>query len=186
MKESSRPYFLLSFLPALAYWWLETYFTLEIALVGGVLLGILEMGLEKKFTGHIHTLSKLNMGLIVVLGGISLVAQEGIFFKLQPTMTGLALAIFLLFKKMKNQSLMVEMLRDMKQRPPLPEEFYKVLEWHMCLFFAGFALFMAYIAVMQSTSVWLFWKTAGFYIAFGGFIVVEMIYIRLFARRFKR
>lgn len=186
MKESSRPYFLLSFLPALAYWWLETNFTLEIALIGGVLLGIVEMVLEKKFTGHIHTLSKLNMGLIVVLGGISLVAQEGIFFKLQPTMTGLALAIFLLFKKMKNQSLMVEMLRDMKQRPPLPEEFYKALEWHMCLFFAGFALFMAYIAVMQSTSVWLFWKTAGFYIAFGGFIVVEMIYIRLFARRFKR
>lgn len=186
MNQSSRPYFLLSFLPALAYWWLETYFTLEIALVGGVVLGVIEMGLEKKFTHHVHTLSKLNLGLIVVLGGVSLIAKEGLFFKLQPAFTGLALAGFLLFKKIKNQSLMVEMLRDMKQKPPLPEEIYKVMEWHMCLFLIGFAFFMAYIAIMQSTSVWLFWKTGGFYIAFGCFIVVEMIYIRLFARRFKR
>ena len=101
MNQDSRPYFLLSFLPAIAYWLLETYSTLEIALVGGIFLGLIEMGLEKKFTGHVHTISKLNVALIVVLGGVSLIAQEGIFFKLQPTFTGLALASFLIFKKFK-------------------------------------------------------------------------------------
>jgi intracellular septation protein len=186
MNQSSRPYFLLSFLPALAYWLLETYSTLEIALIGGVFLGVVEMLLEKKFTGHIHTLSKLNLVLIIVLGGISLIAKEGVFFKLQPTFTGIALAGFLAFKKYKNQSLMFEMLKDMKQKPPLPEDIYKSMEWHLCLFLIAFAVFMAHVALKQSTATWIFWKTGGFYIAFGGFMVLEILYIRWFIRRMKR
>ncbi|MFP5386058.1 MAG: inner membrane-spanning protein YciB [Bacteriovoracia bacterium] len=186
MRNAQKPYFLLSFLPALAYWYLETYYTLEVALIGGVLLGIVEMLLEKKFTGHIHTLSKLNIGLIVILGGVSLIAKEGLFFKLQPTFTGVALALFLLFKKFRKQSLMVEMIKDMKQRPPLPEEFYKIMEWHICLFLMAFAAFMAWIAVFQTTSTWLFWKTAGFYIVFFVFMAFEVIYLRWLIRRMKR
>lgn len=185
-KNAQKPYFLLSFLPALAYWYLETYYTLEVALIGGILLGLVEMFLEKKITGHVHTLSKLNIGLVVILGGISLIAKEGLFFKLQPTLTGVALAAFLLYKKIRKQSLMIEMIEDMKQRPPLPTEFYKVMEWHICLFLLSFAAFMAWIAVTQPTSTWLFWKTAGFYIVFTVFMVLEVMYLRWLIRRLKR
>lgn len=183
MNNASKPYFLLSFIPAAAYWLLETYFTLEVALIGGIVLGLLEMGLEKKFTGHVHTLSKLNVALIVVLGGISLVAKEGVWFKLQPTLTGFSIASFLLYKKIRRQSLMLEMLQDLKQRPPLPDFIYRLLEWHMCLFLYAFAAFMAYVALYNSTANWLFWKTAGFYIAFGGFMLLEMIFLRWYLRR---
>lgn len=185
MKDQ-KPYFLLSFLPAVAYWWLETYYSLEVALIGGIILGVIEMLLEKKITGHVHTLSKLNVALIVILGGISLIAKEGIFFKLQPTLTGLSLACFLIFKKIKNQSLMVEMLTDMKQKIPLPEEIYKVMEWHMCLFLISFAIFMAYISIQETTATWLFWKTGGFYIAFAGFMAAEFVYIQWHFRRHKK
>jgi intracellular septation protein len=183
MNNASKPYFLLSFLPAVAYWYLETYYTLEVALVGGIFLGVVEMLIEKKFSGHVHTLSKLNLSLIVILGGISLLAKEGLFFKLQPTFTGVAISIFLIVKKIKNQSLMLEMLKDMKQKPPLPEDIYKAMEWHLCLFLLVFALFMAWIALSGSTAQWLFWKTGGFYFAFGGFMVLEMIYIQWLLRR---
>ena len=186
MENSSKPFFLLSFIPAVAYWLLETYFSLEVALIGGILLGLIEMGLEKKFTGHVHTLSKLNVALIVVLGGISLIAKEGVFFKLQPTMTGLSVASFLIYKKIKKESLMVEMLRDMKQKQPLPDEAYKMLEWHMCIFLVGFAAFMAHVALYETTATWLFWKTGGFYIVFGAFMVVEMIFMQWYLRRFKQ
>lgn len=186
MQNGQKPYFLLSFLPALAYWYLETYYTLEVALIGGILLGIIEMLLEKKFTGHVHTLSKLNIALVVILGAVSLIAREGVWFKLQPTFTGLSLASYLVFKKIKKQSLMVEMLNDMKQKPPLPDEIYKIMEWHMCLFLIGFAGFMAWVAVKETTATWLFWKTGGFYIAFGGFMILEMIFIRVFMRGFKK
>ena len=181
--SQTKPYFLLSFIPALAYWLLETYSTLEIALIGGILLGVVEMLLEKRISGHVHTLSKLNLSLIIVLGSISLIAKEGIWFKLQPTLTGIGISSFLIYKRVSGHSLMFDMLKDMGQVPPLPEAVYKRLELHMTLFLLIFAAFMARVAVYEATSTWLFWKTAGFYIAFGGFLVVELVYLRLTLKR---
>lgn len=180
------PYFLLSFIPAVGYWILETYSTLEIALIGGIALGIVEMIVEKSFTGHVHTLSKLNVALVVFLGAVSLLAREGIWFKLQPTFTGLAMAGFLLYQKYRGRSLMFSMLKEMKQKTPLPEDVYKKVEWHLCIFLLLFAAFMAQVAVYESTSRWLFWKTGGFYIVFGGFAVGEVFYLRRYLRRFKK
>jgi intracellular septation protein len=177
-----KPYFLLSFLPALAYWLLETYSTLEVALMGGILLGIIEMIFEKYFTGHVHTLSKVNLSLIVVLGGISLLAKEGVWFRLQPTFTGIGISSFLIFKKIQGHSLLLDMLKDMGQVPPLPEVVYKMMEWHMTLFLLVFAAFMAKVAIYDSTATWLFWKTGGFYIAFGGFMLIEMFYLKFYLR----
>lgn len=177
-KSQGKPYFLLSFIPAVAYWLLETYFSLEVALIGGILLGVLEMLLEKHFSGHVHTLSKVNLSLIVVLGGISLIAKDGIWFKLQPTFTGIGVSAFLIFKKIQGHSLMLDMLKDMGQTPPLSEEVYKTMEWHMTLFLIAFAAWMARVAIYESTEVWLTWKTGGFYAAFGVFMVLEMLYLR--------
>jgi intracellular septation protein A len=70
----------------------------------------------------------------------------------------------------------------MNQKLPLPEAFYKILEWHMCLFLIGFSTFMAFVALRESTATWLFWKTAGFYIAFGGFMILELLYLRFFVK----
>jgi intracellular septation protein len=186
MQSAQKPYFLLSFLPALAYWYLETYYTLEIALVGGIVLGILEMILEKKISGHIHTLSKLNLALIIVLGGVSLAAKEGIFFKLQPTFTGTAVSLFFIFKKAQGKSLLLEMLEDLKQKPPLPAVIYQTLETHMIVFLLGFAGLMTWVALKETTATWLFWKTAGFYIAFGVFMVIEFIYMQFAMRGLRK
>jgi intracellular septation protein len=183
MKTSSAPYFLLSFIPAAAYWLLETYTSLEIALIGGIVLGLIEMIAEKYFTGHVHTLSKLNISLVVGLGVISLAAREGVWFKLQPTLTGLAIGGYLLFQKLRGHSLMLDMLSDMKQKAPLPPEAYRVMEWHMCVFLFAFAVWMAHVAVNTSTANWLFWKTGGFYIAFGGFMIGEMLFLKWYLRR---
>lgn len=182
-QAKTNPYFLLSFIPAVAYWYLEENYDLKTALIGGIILGILEMLFEKKFTGHVHTLSRLNLSLIVVLGVISLIAQEGIWFKMQPTLTGISLASYLVYKKIKGESLMIQTLIDMNQKPPLPVEVYKMLEWHLALFLIGFAFFMMHIALNRPTATWLFWKTGGFYIAFGGFLVVEMIFLAIYFRR---
>ena len=182
-KQGKAPYFLLSFIPAVAYWLLETYSTLEIALIGGITLGIIEMILEKYFTGHVHTLSKVNISLIIMLGVISLIAKEGVWFRLQPTFTGLGVSGFLIYKKLQGHSLMLDMIKDMGQIPPLSDETYKTMEWHMTLFLIGFAAFMAKVAIYESTATWIFWKTGGFYVAFGGFMVLEMVYLRFFLRR---
>lgn len=74
---------------------------------------------------------------------------------------------------------MLDMLKDMGQVPPLPEATYKIMEWHMTLFLIAFAVFMAKVAIYDTTAQWIFWKTGGFYIAFGVFMVIEIIYLRI-------
>ncbi len=85
---NNKPFFFLSFLPAIAYWYLESNYDLQTALIGGLVLATVEILLEKIFTKHVHAISKFNFYLVVVLGGIAFIGQEGIWFKLQPFFTG--------------------------------------------------------------------------------------------------
>lgn len=182
--KSQKQFFWASFLPAIAYWYLEANYTLQIALIGGLVLAILEMLLEWGLTRHIHTLSKFNFFLILILGGIALVAHEGIWFKLQPFFTGLLMGGYLLFRNLRGRSLMYEMMKELN--PNLPENpFIEVIERNMSIFLIGYGVFMAVVAFKFSTDQWLFYKTIGFYIATIIFFIAQMIYIRVKGRKIK-
>ncbi len=187
-NKSQKQMFWASFLPAIAYWYLEENYTLQIALAGGLALAVLEMSVEWILTKHIHTLSKLNFYLILILGGIAFIAQEGVWFKLQPFFTGFIMGGYLLFRIKKKDSLMLEMMKSFgnEEKAALVEPSIVYLEKHMSFFLILYGIFMGYMAIWGSTDQWLFFKTIGFYIAMGLFIIVEMIFIRkqaLAARR---
>lgn len=179
------PFYWLSFLPALAYWWLEENTSLETALVGGIGLGVLEIVGEKVFSGKVHTLSRLNFGLILFLGVISLIAREGIWFKLQPTFTGLILGTWLAVNLWRGHSFLEEAMADMGRPWPLPRPLLLGFEKHICGFLYAYGGFMAYWALSGTTSQWAFWKTGGQYLAFGVFMLGEMVWIRYQLRRLK-
>ena len=179
MSWNKQSFFLLSFLPALAYWVLELNFSIQVAIIGGMFIGLLEMGLEKKITGYVHTLSKLNLALILGLGGLSFLEQEGLFFKLQPTFTGLALFSFLAYKNMKKESLFLTMLKEMNKKSFLPDFIFFKLEKHLATFLLFFSLFMTWITISYETEVWLFWKTIGFYMMFTLFFISEFFWIKI-------
>jgi intracellular septation protein len=174
--SGQKSFFLISFLPALAYWYLEENYPLEIALAGGLTLAVLEMVLEKIFTKEVHTLSRLNFILILVLGGISLLFKEGIWFKLQPFFTGLFLGGYLLISLRKGKSLMVEMSKINSQK--MPENALIWLEKKLAYFLLFYGFFMAGVGIWFSTSTWLFFKTLGFYIASILFMIGSIIYMR--------
>ena len=179
----NKQLFWLSFLPAIAYWLLEEYTTLEIALIGGMCLALVECAIEKYFSGHLHAMTKMNLLLILGLGGVSYFARDGLWFKLQPFFTGYAIGGFLLWKKYRGQSLMVEMFKDWGKAPPLPPEIYQKMEFHLAAFFVIYSTWMGYVAVKLTTDQWTFWKTIGFYISFFVFMIVDMVFMRLTARR---
>lgn len=175
MKQKN--FFLISFLPAIAYWYLEENYSLQIALIGGLILAVLEMTLEWLFTKHIHTLSKFNFFLILILGSIALIAKEGIWFKLQPAFTGVLMGGYLLYRCLKSKGLMLEMMEQMNNKNMNPIVI-SILEKNVAIFLILYGLFMVPIAFMASTSKWLFFKTAGFYIATLVFFIMNMLYIR--------
>ena len=179
MKQKN--FFLISFLPALAYWYLEENYSLQVALIGGLILAVLEMTIEWIFTRHIHTLSKFNFFLILILGGVALIAQEGIWFKLQPTFTGVLMGGYLLFRVLRGNGLMREMMDSMQGQKPDEKVLY-YLERNTSFFLIVYGLFMAIIAFKSSTSQWLFFKTAGFYIASIIFFIGNIVFIKKLKR----
>ncbi len=182
---SGKQFFLISFLPAIAYWYLEARYPLKVALAGGFILALLEIILEKIFTKHVHALSKFNFFLIIFLGAISFGEEDGMWFKLQPCFTGLGIGGYLLARLYKGKSLMNEMMASMGKEFPF-EGVMEKIEVHMGIFFISYGLFMAGIAHLGSTGSWLFFKTAGFYLATFLFLGVEFIYMRFLIRRIVR
>lgn len=180
MKKS---FFLFSFLPALAYWYLETYYPVHIAVIGGLVLATVEVLCEKIFTRHVHELSKFNFIIMLLLGGISLIAHEGIWFKLQPFFTGIAIALYLLWLRFHDKSLLVTMAESMQHNKRLPNNLLKRLERDLVLFFILYSFFMVFVAVKLSTSTWLFFKTGGLYLIFIIFSLLEVFLIRAEIRK---
>lgn len=173
----NKNFFLLSFLPAIAYWYLEENHPVHIAVIGGLILAILEILIEKIFTKHVHTLSKLNFGLILILGSLALLANEGVWFKLQPFFTGCALFGFLLYRLKKGRGLLIEM-SDLIGKQKLPDFVLTTLEWHLAFFLLFYGIFMGVLAISFDTGTWTFFKTIGFYLFFFVFLIGEMILMR--------
>lgn len=185
MAINQKNFFLISFLPALAYWYLEANYSLRVALAGGLLLAIIEIVLEKVFTKHIHALSKFNFFLIFFLGLISFLGDEGIWFKLQPFFTGLIMGSYIFYQAFKGKGLMYEMM-ETTGRVVIPYEHWNPLEKRMGFLLIFYGVFMAFIAFKASTDSWLFWKTAGFYIVFAFYMGGEIFFMRAKVRKLAR
>jgi intracellular septation protein len=173
----SKNFFLISFIPAIAYWYLEEHYPLRIAVMGGMILALIEMSVEWLWTRHVHTLSKFNFFLIAFLGGLSLIGDEGIWFKLQPAITGLGIGGFLFYRLLKGRGLLLEMMSSMQNELP-PEFIIKGLEKHLAFLFLIYGTFMIFVATTLETSQWLFFKTIGFYIVFAFFMLFEFLWMR--------
>ena len=155
----------------------DSRYPLKIAIAGGLILAILEISLEKIFFKHIHTLSKFNFFLLLFLGGLSLLGEDGIWFKLQPFFTGIVLGGVMIFYLMRGKGLMGEMVESMGNNQ-LPAPVFRKLEWHTAIFMMVYGCFMGVVAFKGTTDQWVFFKTAGFYIAFFLFMVCEIFLLR--------
>ena len=121
---------------------------------------------------------KLNFYLILILGGIAFIANEGIWFKLQPAFTGVIMGSYMLMRLKRNDSLMIQMMKEMNNQN-IPEKMILFLERNLSLFMLIYGLFMAFVAFKLSTDQWLFFKTGGFYILTGVFFVTQLVYLKL-------
>jgi intracellular septation protein len=177
-SKQQKRFFIFSFLPALAYWYLEANHSVVVASIGGMTLAFVEVIAEKLLTKHVHMLSRFNFLLIFSLSFMSYFLQEGIWFKLQPLFTGLFMGGFLLWITLyKRDSLMFETMESMQKNHP-PKEFLIFIERNMGYFMLLYGIFMAYVAVELSTDQWMFFKTIGFYIVFFVFFIFNLWYFK--------
>lgn len=176
--DKQNKFFFISFIPALAYWYLEANYDLKIALIGGVALAIIEISVEKLLFKKVHKIALLNFYLILILGGIAYLGEDGVWYRLQPFFTGVMMSGFLFYQKIRNRSFMLETLKEMGNPPPIPDFIMMRMEFHMAMFLLLYGVFMGVIAIWGNSDQWIFFKTAGFYIATFIFLGFEMFLMR--------
>jgi intracellular septation protein len=180
---SSNKFFILSFLPAVAYWYLEANYSIKVAVIGGIAIGLLEMLLEFIFFKHVHKISKLNFVLLVFLGLISMIGQDGFWYKLQPMIGGIVISIIWFINIKRNKSFFEEFMPGEKLAPLGGREGLLHIEKINLGFIFFNSVFMGFVALRMSTDAWLFFKTIGGYLIFGGFLIGQLIYLRFYLKR---
>lgn len=144
--------------------------------MGGIILSVAEVTFEKFYSGYVHQLSKFNFFLIVALGGFSLMEENGIWFKLQPSLSLWAVSLYMGFKLKNGKGFFKEMMDEMRPDAPKPPDFImQSMERNMVILFACYGILMGVLAIWYPTSIWVFFKTAGLFIVMGVFVVVQMI-----------
>lgn len=174
--KKSNNFFLISFLPAILYWYLESQYPVKTALIGGIALSVAEILFEKFYSGHVHQLSKFNFFLIIALGGFSLMEEDGIWFKLQPSLSLWAVSVYMGLKLKNGSGFFKEMMMEMRPDAAHPPDFImKSMERNMVIMFACYGILMGVLAIWFPTSVWVFFKTAGLFVVMGIFMVIQMM-----------
>jgi len=160
-----------SFLPAVGYAIFDWYYPPHIAAALGLGLGVLELLLEKILTHHLHALSKINFSLLTLLAALTWYARDGFWFKLQPALGSLGLALILIWWGWKKQGVFLQMMEDLPLRPNarenlkrVPPILWQAWERDLIIFLLVYAGVMFLLATMNAR-LWAVGKTVGLYVA---------------------
>lgn len=166
MNQKNKMIFGLIFggiLPVIAFTVIEEKFGTIWGIIAGMVFSAGEMLWEWFRLGKVSTITWATGLLILVLGGISLWANEGIWFKLQPALLEAAFSILLLGSvAMGKPFLAAAMEKGGQQVPPPLVPILPGVTLRLGIFFGLHALLAAWAAVKWSTAAWALLKGVGF------------------------
>ncbi len=184
-----RQFLLGGLLPIIAFTVIEEKFGVVAGLIAGMFFGVGEIFYEKFSLGKVDPVTWGGNGLLLVLGGVSLVTQEGVWFKLQPSLLEAAFAGLLwgslwtgrkdrgsLFRSMTRKQGQWEMFPEVIR--PVMSEAFRGLTFRSGVFLVLHAVLAAWAALHWSTRAWAILKGVGFTVTFMVYLVVETLLLR--------
>lgn len=87
---------------------------------------------------------------------------------------------YISFKAWRGQGILYEMMAMMNQNSAvmIPQKLWDPLERRLGFFMVVYGVFMGILAIWFSTNLWTFFKTLGFYLSFGLYMMAEMFFLR--------
>jgi intracellular septation protein len=171
-------------LPVVAFTVIEGVYGTAAGLVAGMVFGAGEMLYEYWSRRKIQGITIASNMLVVGLGGLSLIENNGVFFKLQPAILTFAFAGFLLGSGLMKRPLLLALAR--KQRgdlPPAAEALLTALNWRLGLCMIAIGLVGVYAAFYWSTVAWASFKALGAPVLLGLYMAIEFLFAKLRARK---
>ena len=150
---------LLDFFPILLFFGAFKIWGIFVATTVAIVATLLQLAWMRYSTGRTEPMQWLSLGVIVVFGGATLIAQDETFIKWKPTvlywaMGGALLVGQVFFRRNWLQSLM-------KSQMALPDHAWRVMLWSWCGFFALMGVLNLWVAYHFDTDTWVNFKLFG-------------------------
>ena len=150
---------LLDFFPILLFFGAFKIWGIFVATTVAIVATLLQLAWMRFRTGRTEPMQWLSLGVIVVFGGATLIAQDETFIKWKPTvlywaMGGALIVGQVFFRRNWLQSLM-------KSQMALPDHAWRVMLWSWCGFFALMGVLNLWVAYHFDTDTWVNFKLFG-------------------------
>ncbi|WP_413560538.1 inner membrane-spanning protein YciB [Bdellovibrio sp. HCB209] len=171
--------FFAGLLPVIAFTVIEDQYGTIAGLIAGMVFGVGEICYELYKYKKVQKITWIGNGLLLGLGGISLISDEGIWFKLQPAIMEGIFAIALWFSVAIKKPLIVVLAEQQGQKLP---DFVKArmngMTFRMGVFFAIHTGLAIWAALYWSTNAWALLKGVGLTVSLIVYMLLEVLFIR--------
>jgi len=174
------------FIPLFAFLIADELWGTKIGLIVAVALGIIELVFywikDKKFDKFIL----LDTLLIIVLGVVSIVLDNDIFFKLKPALIGVLMCAVLGVSVFTPSNILLNISKRYMKGIEFNDQQYRLMKKSMKVLFW---LFVAYTALVfystwyMSNEAWVFISGGLFYILFGVYFIFEFVKARIMRKK---
>ena len=169
---------LIDFFPILLFFGAFKIWGIFVATTVAIVATLLQLAWMRYSTGRTEPMQWLSLGVIVVFGGATLIAQDETFIKWKPSvlywaMGGALLVGQVFFRRNWLQSLM-------KSQMALPDHAWRVMLWSWCGFFALMGVLNLWVAYEFDTDTWVNFKLFGGMGLMLVFVLAQAMYLGRF------
>jgi len=170
--------FSIGFLPLLVFIITDELFGLTIGLAVAVGFGILELCFSYLRSKRIDKFVLFDTGLIIVLGLVSLLLQNDIFFKIKPGLIGIILVLLLGISSFSQNPILIKMSGRYMQGLQLSADQLGMMQKmmrRMFFLFSFHTLLVFYSAFYMTKEAWAFISGGLFYLLIGSMAGFEFL-----------
>jgi intracellular septation protein len=166
---------LIDFFPIILFFIAFKFADIYVATGVAIVATIAQIAWLRYSRGKVEPIQWVSLGVIVLFGGATIIAQNETFIKWKPTvlywlMGGALAAGQLFFRKNLLKSLMGSQLE-------LPENAWRVTNWSWIAFFAAMGVLNLWVAYNFDTNTWVNFKLFGGLGLMAVFVVGQALYL---------
>jgi len=186
LKNEIVKNFTIGFIPIFAFIIADQFFGPQIGLIVALIVGLLELVYQYIKHKRIEKFILFDVFLILILGGISIVLHDDVFFKLKPALIESILVILFGIHAFSSRPILLLMgkryLKDMEINP-LQTELIRRMSVLLFWLLLAHTILIIYSAYFWSREIWAFISGGLFYIIIALFFAGQFVYNRYFRLR---
>jgi intracellular septation protein len=166
-------------LPVVAFTLIEDNYGTVAGIIAGLVFGLGEIIYELRTERKVSAITWIGNGLLLGLGGLSLISEDGIWFKLQPALFEIFFALALWGSLLMKKNILLLMAE--KQGQVIPDILRKPMNgmsFRLGIFFIIQAALAVWAALYWSTQAWALLKGVGLTVSFVVWMAAEIFWIR--------